>query len=922
MTAGRARWLPFGAILALVLLFNPGLAFRGLIDVDLDAFAYFYPLRTYFARAVWDGRLPLWNPDLFMGSPFLANPQTAVFYPGTWLFALLPVPYAYSVNLLAHYVLAGGSLFILAHGRLGLPLGAALVGGAAFAVSGILTGHHGHLNQISAIAWMPLTCAVADAWLVDGRRRRFLGLSACVALQILAGHPQAVYITVFAVAAVALWRLTGEAVTTVRLWRTGAIGLALLLAAGLTAVQLLPTAELSAQSVRADGLPFAEATSVFVPWELLLPVLLPGYWSNLASSEQYGHIGAGLFGIAVLGLACGRSRPAALGAALVAVGLLLSTGPQTGLYRWLFDWAPGFSSFRVPARWLLVYTLGASILIATGVAWMWEPGRLSRPTVGRAALARATLVLGTIGPGLAWVAQYGQPQSRRLLAIWAVIGISIVGLGVAARVMRHHGRWLAGVLIVLAFMELWVVGGRLAHRAVVPAWAYAPDREALALVADALRNDPYGRVLSVATPDYEVKETQAFRESLDGFSGPAVEQAIVAVKRNEALVPNLTLVYGFRSADGYDGGLLPTRDFVRFSRAMLGDRARPDGVLLSRLDRFPDDRWLDLMGVRVGLAGRVKDETRGALYFDRAVSRRLEPGDVIEFGGLPLGELTRLALVSSHLAPPSDGAVVATVEPVTRGVALARLELRDGHETGSTVGPARPGGPEVIREWGQGGDADPRDWLAELPLPRGQIERLRFKNVGAAPFEIRAINLVDDVRQMAFSVVPHDGVSRAELFDMKVYTRGEPLPRAYFVGQAALATADQAADQVRATGFNPRDLVVLTSPDGLPRGGGGRGQVAFLTDQAERVVLQVRAQTDGYVVVSDGWYPGWRAAIDGAEAPILKANVMFRAVWVPAGEHVIELRFVPWSLWFGAAISVLSLVACGGVALARPWRRA
>src|SRR6185503_15748075 len=89
----------------------------------------------------------------------------------------------------------------------------------------------------------------------------------------------------------------------------------------------------------------------------------------------------------------------------------------------------------------------------------------------------------------------------------------------------------------------------------------------------------------------------------------------------------------------------------QLTQAMLGaDLARPDGVLASRLDAMPDRRWLDLLGVRWVLASRVKDDTRGAVYYDRGVTATLYPGQRLTLGSLPLGEFTKLGMISS-LAP-------------------------------------------------------------------------------------------------------------------------------------------------------------------------------------------------------------------------------------------------------------------------------
>src|SRR5205814_2524575 len=114
------RW-PFSAdrsaavgLLAASLLFYYPLVFLGRALVDYDAFVYFYPLRVYLAQALLAGRVPLWDPDLFLGVPFLANPQTAVLYPPSWLFLLGPVQVVYAAQLVLHAFLAAVFTYLLA----------------------------------------------------------------------------------------------------------------------------------------------------------------------------------------------------------------------------------------------------------------------------------------------------------------------------------------------------------------------------------------------------------------------------------------------------------------------------------------------------------------------------------------------------------------------------------------------------------------------------------------------------------------------------------------------------------------------------------------------------------------------------------------------------------------------------------------
>src|SRR5437016_11263225 len=182
-------------LLAASLCFYYPLVFLGRAFLDYDAFVYFYPQRIYLAQSLLAGRIPLWDPNLFLGVPFLANPQTAVLYPPSWLFLLGPVQVVYAAELVLHAFLAAVFTYLLARRAFGvLPLAAA-IGAVAYAFGGFAVGQGGHLNQISAAAWLPAVLLAYDRFATT-RRVYWLGLGAlALALQLLAGHPQETYMT-------------------------------------------------------------------------------------------------------------------------------------------------------------------------------------------------------------------------------------------------------------------------------------------------------------------------------------------------------------------------------------------------------------------------------------------------------------------------------------------------------------------------------------------------------------------------------------------------------------------------------------------------------------------------------------------------------------------------------------------------------
>jgi uncharacterized membrane protein YfhO len=73
-----------------------------------------------------------------------------------------------------------------------------------------------------------------------------------------------------------------------------------------------------------------------------------------------------------------------------------------------------------------------------------------------------------------------------------------------------------------------------------------------------------------------------------------------------------------------------------------------------------------------------------------------------------------------------------------------------------------------------------------------------------------------------------------------------------------------------------------------------------------RVLVEVDSATDGFLVLADLYYPGWRAAVDGQSQKVYKADYAFRAVEISEGQHVVEFVFDPLSFQIGWRISAIT----------------
>lgn len=138
----------------------------------------------------------------------------------------------------------------------------------------------------------------------------------------------------------------------------------------------------------------------------------------------------------------------------------------------------------------------------------------------------------------------------------------------------------------------------------------------------------------------------------------------------------------------------------------------------------------------------------------------------------------------------------------------------------------------------------------------------------------------------------------ARTADGTIYENPGTLPRVLLVGHAERANFDAILADGLWPSFDPLATVLLDhQPDGEPRDAPGDassiGSAGIASYGTTKVVVETDARRLGWLVLNDVWHPWWRADVDGAAVPLLRANVLFRAVRVPAGRHRVTFRFTP-----------------------------
>ena len=146
----------------------------------------------------------------------------------------------------------------------------------------------------------------------------------------------------------------------------------------------------------------------------------------------------------------------------------------------------------------------------------------------------------------------------------------------------------------------------------------------------------------------------------------------------------------------------------------------------------------------------------------------------------------------------------------------------------------------------------------------------------------------------------------AEIAGFTIYENRRTMPRVFFAGQVrSVGDLAEAARALHAADFDPATAIVEAELDDGPL---ATGEVQVVSYAANEIRLRTHSAGNGFLVVGDTWYPGWEAAIDGQPARLYIADVAFRGLRVPAGDHRVEMRFVPRILWWSAAVSGLALL--------------
>ena len=919
---GSRDTLPVSLLIAAVLLFWARLLFLGQIPVIRDPghlyedYLSYIPALQFIREALFRGEFPLWSPCSQAGMVLFADPQYTVAYPVTLLLSLLPAPFNFASIVIGHLLLGAVSLYGLCRtlrlSRAGATVASFIYAFSFPAIFGFLL-----INAVWPWHWLPLILLFVARYAEEGGRRWLLPLSLVWGLQMFT-YIQSTYVMMFLAAPFALCLLRprrgngGVAACAVRI-----LGLAAALVLGTLAASalLLPLRELSGQ-VSYKPFTFEEAAIFPLPKEIALESLLSGRpWDSFfaANWSSTFYMGAGGIPLALYSLvAAPRRRLALLLAAVCALALLLALGDRTPLFYLFHRWMPGATRFHAPVRFLWLLPLPISLMAGMGLDGLGaRKGRRGRECFFFAALFLCAALL--------WL---GREAAVRPFAL---VPLSLSGLR---------------LLVVASLAAAAIAVGR--------ALGFVGKGLTAALLAGLSVTEACGCFSYISFVDFKEKyAVPATARFLRERAGLARFFSYNGARRNYAtafpdddavsmLYPELSNYFGLYDIQAR--GPLRVERYDGLIKAMnrRHEMFRERGSYQAEVRNFLSP-VVDLFGVRFIVSKGALRVPCEVIYQDpheihlrAGESATLPAGRTVSAGAIVLESFLEGAAGAAQgeavaeIVLQAGGREVAVV-PVRAGVHTAEVfrALSAGRKT-----PVAHSRPAAQDRWVE------RDWDGNA------VEGARFRGVlnlhGAPRFDAVTVRYLCADGLLAVTGVlflPGDRgeieerirrrftpVFRDPAHGIIIYENRDALPRAFLAESAIVAEGPQhALDLLLGGAVDLSRTVILeedppTSALGRTGPGSGAGEVEITDYSPARVELSVRALGDRILFLSDMHYPGWEATVDGKAAKLYRADYAFRAVFVPAGEHRVVIRFRPRSVAVGAGISIsLGFLLSAGV---------
>ena len=381
MTLFRFREKEFWILIAtgLLLFYRPLILGETFFYRDLHL--HFYPQKLRFVELIRSGEFPLWDSYLHGGQPFLADLNNMALYPFNLLYLVLPSLFAFNVDIIFHVLLSAAAAYWLAR-FLGITPLSSLIAGGIYAFCGYSLSLTNLMSRLTAMPYLPLMVLTLHAFFVQRKPKWFVLCVIFGFFQILAGAPEMTILTFVTLFGWSIFSgVAGRPVPRL------AVCLALtLLVAGISAIQIIPTAEMLQQSERSSLSDYDSFSAWSLHPKRIPEMIFPGflgstdrtrrnnYWGGNLESMGFPFILSVYFGWLALLLALfgtvlrdSSSRLRVFLFLLALLFIILSIGRYLPGFSTLYAGIPLLTAVRYPVKFLAGAILPIGLLAAFGL---------------------------------------------------------------------------------------------------------------------------------------------------------------------------------------------------------------------------------------------------------------------------------------------------------------------------------------------------------------------------------------------------------------------------------------------------------------------------------------------------------------------------------------------------------------------------
>ncbi len=865
-------------------------------DICAQTFPWFNVASHWLKKGV----LPLWDPYVYAGKADLGELGPGLLYPVNWIFMLLPSPGG-GINtigleflIILDYVFMGFFCYLLAR-AFGLRTVGALMAGTVFAIGGYCVQLYAWVNIISGVVWMPLVfflfCRALAAEDRRGRRRFLLGAGLCLALSFAAGHHAAAIhtgvllflYTIFRI----VWRRHEFSGRTSLAW-LGCLAAVSVTAGLIAAAQWLPSLEWAQKVWRWIGESDPLKGGQAIPYSILqrtgnlnpqdvLSLVIP----YMATSANL-YVGTAVLFFAAVGMLFARGEGAGFVRFASILYFFLSWGQLFAPHGWLNTFVPGVWFAREVYLYLVPFQLCLAILAGFGLDYMiteysTEPRRIFGVFIRRTGWAMAMLVLITgvllfsanLLNGLPW----DNAIVKRCFAFAAYL--TVLGILLFFLHTKRIGAQAFGFLaLTLAVVDLTSQLSTSIRSSQAPRGTPNPA------AGEYWKIPPEGEFLK------DLRKNEVFR-----VDNPA-----------QIFPPNFGDAWLIEETMGH--GATARVDYLDFRGSGWGPASNVSALLNARylVSRIPVS-WMTKVfessaGVyrnpratpRAFAVSRYKCLENDQEILDWIQSPFFSPSGTV---ALRRGDLARLP--SSFLQAMIKEDEGVRVRPLSYPTA-AEKEIERTHDEEARY---RLNLYHAPWGWSVG---DEMTWEVR---PETSIEHaylvLGYYSTGA-----RSSTLTMKVGRLGVErtipiVLPGLGAaSEAGVLHEYALDCGPLSAEDYRFSLVKTETCAALIDSLRISATRP-----------VP-GDSSAGTVMLTLFKPNRLRIEAELKRPSFVVVSELYYPGWEASVDGKPAILIEGDYILRAIPVDAGRHEIMLRFRSKTFQWGL---VISLAALAGMAL-------